>query len=148
MVINTKHFGELQIPEENIITFQDGIPGFIEYTKYVLINDEDEKSPFCWLQSIEEPALTFALINPFLVHKDYHPTLPTDQIEKLGEKVQEHYSILAIVNVPEDIEKITANLMAPIIINLKTKKGMQIILDSDKYPVKYYLFEHIQNKSK
>lgn len=148
MIINTKHFGELQIPEENIITFQHGIPGFTEYTQYVIINDEDEDSPFCWLQSVEESELAFALVNPFLAHDNYKPNFPDGEIAKLGQGEEGTYSILSIVIVPEDIEKMTANLRAPIVINLKTRKAMQVILDGDEYPVKYYLFEQLQKKAK
>lgn len=146
MKIITNHFGELQIPDENIILFENGIPGFTEYTQYVIINDEEENSPFCWLQSIEEPELAFALVNPFLVHDNYNPNLPKSEVEKLGEGTEEDYSILSIVIIPEDMEKMRANLMAPIVINLKTKKAMQIIIDGDDYPVKYYLFNQLQKK--
>lgn len=146
MELNTKHFGQLQIPEDNIITFENGIPGFTQYTKYIIINDEDENSPFCWLQSIEEVDLAFALANPFLIHKEYNPRLPKNEIEKLGEGNETDYSVLSIVIVPEDVEKMTANLRAPIVINLKTKKGMQVILDGEDYPIKYYLFEQLQSK--
>ena len=146
MKITTNHFGELQIPDENIITFENGIPGFLDYTKYIIINDEEEDSPFCWLQSIEEPELAFALVNPYLVHEDYNPNLPKGEVEKLGEGTDKDYSILSIVTVPEDMEKMTANLTAPIVINLKTKKATQMIIDGNDYPIKYYLFNQLQKR--
>lgn len=149
MEIITTHFGKLQISEENIITFENGIPGFIEYTRYIIINHEEEDSPFCWLQSIDNPNLAFALVNPFLVHEDYHPNFPQREIERLGQAAQEDYSILSIVTIPEEVEQMRANLMAPIVINLKSKKAMQIIIDGDEYPVKYGLFQKLQkNKTK
>lgn len=144
MKLATKHFGEIEIPEDNIITFEQGIPGFNEYKHYVIINDEEEDSPFCWLQSVDEVELAFALVNPYLVHPNYKPNLPNAAITKLGEGTSEDYSILSIVIVPEDVEKMTANLRAPILINLKTKKAIQIIQDSEDYPVKYYLLKELQ----
>ena len=149
MTIMTSNFGELQILDEKIITFENGIPGFKDNTQYIIINDEEADSPFCWLQSIENPDLAFALVNPFLIHDNYNPTFPQSEVEKLGEGTEEDYSVLSIMIIPEDIEKMRTNLMAPIVINLKTKKGMQIIIDGDDYPVKYYLFEQLQkNKNK
>ena len=105
MRITTNNFGKLHIPDENIITFENGIPGFKENTQYIIINDEEEGSPFCWLQSIQEPDLAFALVNPFLVHDHYNPNLPKSEVEKLGEGTEKDYSILSIVIIPEDVEK-------------------------------------------
>ena len=149
MKIVTSNFGELQIPDENIITFHKGIPGFIDNTQYVIINEDQEDSPFCWLQSIQDPDLAFILVNPFLVYDNYNPNFPQGEIEKLGEAKPEDYSILSIVIIPEDIKEMRANLMAPIVINLKTKKAMQIITEGDEYPVRHYIFKQLQkNKDK
>jgi len=148
MKLNTKHFGELEIEEDKIIIFPKGIPGFIEYTQYAIINDEEADSPFCWLQSVEEPNLAFTLVNPFLIYPDYKPNLSEIEVAKLGQGEPEDYSILSIALIPEDVEKMTANLMAPIVINLKSKKAMQIIQDGEEYPVKYYLFKELQKMAK
>ncbi len=148
MTITTKNFGEIEIIDEKIITFEKGIPGFNDLSKYIIINDEDETSPFCWLQSIEEPELAFVLVNPFLVYPDYKPNLPEAEIEKLGEATPEDYSVLAIVKVPEEIEKMTANLMAPIVINLKTKKGKQVITNGEDSLVRFNIFEQLKNNGK
>ena len=144
MELNTKHFGKLQIEEDKIITFPKGILGFEDYGRYVMINDEDENSPFCWLQSIDNSDLAFTLVNPYLICLDYKPDLPKSEIAKLGKGEAGDYSILSIVIIPQDIEKMTANLMAPIVINLKTKKALQIITAGDDYPVKYYMFKELQ----
>ena len=148
MKLNTKHFGELEVQEENIITFEKGIPGFNELKQYIIINDDEESSPFCWLQSIEESQLAFVLVNPYLVYADYKPNLPEIEIAKLGEATPEDYSVLSIVRVPEEVEKMTANLRAPIVINLKTKKAMQIITDGEDALVRYQIFEQLKNKDK
>ena len=150
MKIITSNFGELEIPEENIITFHKGIPGFIEYTKYVIINEDEEDSPFCWLQSIEDPELAFAMINPFRLDSGYSPKFPDMEIEKLGgQGKSEDYSILAIMTIPDNVEKISANLMAPVVINIKTKNAAQIITEGNKYPIKHYLYKELKtNKDK
>lgn len=146
MKIKTSNFGELEILSENIIRFENGIPGFKDNKQYVIINDEDEDSPFCWLQSVEEPDLAFTMVNPFLAYESYDPKFPESELAKLGEGSPEDYSVLSIVNIPEDIKDMRTNLMAPIVINLKTKNAMQIITQGDQYPVKYYLFKELQKR--
>lgn len=149
MKLVTSNFGEINIPDDNIINFEKGIPGFEKHTKYVIINDEDKDSPFCWLQSIEDPDLAFTLVNPYLVYQGYDPKFSEGDIAKLGQAKPEDYSVLSIVIIPENIEEIRTNLMAPIVINLKTKKAGQIITEGDLYPVKYYIFKELQeNKAK
>ena len=146
MKIETSNFGQLQVIEENIITFDKGIPGFPDKKQYIIINDEDEDSPFCWLQSLEDPDLAFTMVNPYLAYPNYDPRFPESELAKLGQASQEDYSVLSTVIIPEEIEKMRTNLMAPIVINLKTKKAMQIITEGDQYPVRYYLFEELHNQ--
>lgn len=147
MKLKTKNFGELEIEEDKIITFNQGIPGFNQLKDYIIINDLEENSLFCWLQSIEDPELAFVLVNPFVVYPEYNPNLPDAEVEKLGQATPEEYSVLSIVKVPEDVELMTANLRAPIVINLKTKKAMQIITDGDDALVKYRIFDRLKNKN-
>ncbi len=65
MKLNTKNFGKIEIKEEDIIYFPDGILGFEEEKQFVIINNEDEQNPFHWLQSVQNPELAFVIINPF-----------------------------------------------------------------------------------
>lgn len=144
MVIDTKHFGSIDINDEKIITFVEGIPGFPDQKKYILISDENENSPFCWLQCIDDPDLAFPLMNPLAVCPTYSPDVSTELIQSLGEPNPEDLLIYAILVVPEDITKMTVNLKAPVIIHTKTKKGLQIISDNEEYSVRHYVYEEIQ----
>ena len=149
MTIQTKHFGELNIDEGKIITFPEGIPGFPEHKKYIFIFDEeDENSPFCWLQSIDDGNIAFALINPLSIYPQYAPQVDEGTVlESLGEANPENLAVYAIVVVPEDITQMTANLKAPLIINTKTKLGMQVIAENDDYEVKYKIFNDLQEST-
>lgn len=145
MTIQTKHFGELNIDENKIIIFPEGIPGFPDYKKYIFIFDEeDENSPFCWLQSIDDGSIAFALINPLKICPDYSPKVDNELIETLGEFNENELIVYAIVVVPEDITQMTANLKAPIIINSQTKIGMQVIAQNEEYEVKHKIFNDLQ----
>ncbi|WP_129597506.1 flagellar assembly protein FliW [Anaerophilus nitritogenes] len=141
MILNTKHFGEIQIDEQKIIEFKDGIPGFENTKKYTIITNPDEQIPFHWLQSLEEPELAFVITNPFLFKNNYEFNIPDQVIKELKIEKEEDVIIFTIVVVPDDMKKMTMNLRGPLVINIKNKSGKQLLLDDGKYPLKYYLFE-------
>ncbi|NLV89651.1 MAG: flagellar assembly protein FliW [Tissierellia bacterium] len=140
MKVKTRDFGEIEVPEENIILFQDGIPGFDKEKEFIIILNEDEDNPFHHLQSVKNPDLSFIIINPFEVFKDYDIVIPQTAIDKLKIEKAEDVVVYSIVVVPEDIRKMTANLLGPIIINHKEKLGKQVILDDSRYTTKHFLF--------
>jgi flagellar assembly factor FliW len=144
MQLSTKHFGMIDVEEDGIIDFKDGIPGFEGTKRYVLLGNEDESSIFRWLQSVDEPELAFALIDTMAVKTDYEIDVDENEIEELGIKEINKVLVYSIVVVPEDLRKISANLKAPVIINLENKCGKQVILDKNDYPIRYYIMEDIQ----
>ncbi|NLV77011.1 MAG: flagellar assembly protein FliW [Tissierellia bacterium] len=141
MKLNTKNFGKIEIKEEDIIYFPDGILGFEEEKQFVIINNEDEQNPFHWLQSEQNPELAFVIINPFFVFPDYDIILPKSAQDKLKIEDKKDVVIYSIVVVPEDMEKMTTNLSGPIVINAEKKLGKQVILDDDRYTTKHYIFQ-------
>lgn len=144
MKLNTKHFGQIEVDENSIITFPDGLLAFEDQKRFVIINNPDEEIPFKWLQSIDNPDLAFVIINPFLFKKDYEFDIPQNIIEKLEIKEEKDVLVYSIVVVPEDITKMTANLAGPIIINSKNRLGKQIILEDKRYTTKHLILEEIQ----
>lgn len=146
MLLKTKHFGEIDINEQNILKFESGLPGFEKLKKFILIDNGDELSPFKWLQSVSEPQTAFAVANPFMIVKDYDFELNGESVEKLDIEGLEDTAVYVIVVVPEDYEKMSMNLKAPLIINSKNKKGAQIILDTDKYTVRHYILDELRRQ--
>ena len=145
MIVATKHFGELEISESEILTFEEGVPGFEHTKKYVLVKGQGD-SPFLWLQSIEESKLAFALVDPFSVKKDYDIEIDEETVGMLGIESIEDVLVYAIVVVPEDTSKMSMNLKAPVIINKKNGKSVQKILDNDRYSVRHYIIEELQRQ--
>jgi len=137
--IKTKFFGEIEVEEKQIINFVEGIPGFPEYERYVLINDEEVG--FTFLQSIDEWSLCFITLPPATIVGDYSFDLSDEAVEKLELEKPEDAITLAILNIPEDFKKMTANLRAPIVINVKNNKGIQELLDGDNYSMKHQVFK-------
>jgi len=140
MKLNTKNFGELDIDEEKVIAFPEGLPGFEAEKEFIIINNEDEENPFCWLQSVSNPDLAFVIVNPFLIFTDYTVDLPETVQEKLKIKDEKDVAVYSIVVVPEDLTKMTANLLGPIVINARERLGKQVILDDSRYTTKHYIF--------
>lgn len=141
MKLNTKNFGELEIDEEKIITFPEGLPGFEGEKQFIIINNEDEENPFQWLQSVSNPELAFVIINPFLVFSDYDINIPRIVQDKLNIEDEKDIAVYSIVVVPKDLKKMTANLLGPIIINVNERLGKQVILDDSRYTTKHYIFQ-------
>lgn len=145
MIIKTKHFGELEIDEKGIIYFINGIPGFEDQLKFILLSPKEDGSPFQWLQSLNNTNLAFAVANPFMIKKDYEVDIPDEIVDELEIKAPEDAIILSILVVPEDITQITMNLKAPIIINNGNHKGKQIVLDTEAYSVRHYIIDELKN---
>lgn len=139
MKINTKNFGEIEINESEIITFEEGVPGFDHLNKFIIIKSEDMIIDY--IQGIDED-ITFPIINPFLINEEYEFKIPDNTVKKLEIEDYKDLSIYTIVVVPEDIKKMRTNLQGPIIVNNKLKKGKQIILD-ERYPLRYMIFEKV-----
>ncbi|HEY5586494.1 MAG TPA: flagellar assembly protein FliW [Ruminiclostridium sp.] len=146
MIIETKHFGEIEINEENILNFEEGIPGFEDTHRFGIVSSEDPESPFCWIQAIEKPELAFPLVDPFAIKKDYDFELKDEFINSLGIEGATQVAVFAIVVVPDDIKKMSMNLKAPIIVNTVNKKAAQTILDSDKYTVRHFILDEFQKQ--
>ncbi len=146
MRAKTRFFGEIEIEDEKIIHFEQGIIGFPELQHFTLIYDEEKekKSMISWLQSMDEPELAFPVMDPLAVCPDYNPNVEEDILKPLGELKEDNLFVLVTVTVPSDVKQMAINLKAPIVINTDTRKGSQLIVDDD-YPVKYKIYELLKD---
>lgn len=147
MLVKTKHFGEIDLDENKIIYFENGILGFEDLKKYTLLFDDEgnERPDISWLQSLEEPALAIPVVSPFLVKEDYNPEVEDELLKPLGSLNEDNIVVLVSITVPSEIEKISANLRAPFVINSDSKKGAQIIIENSAYEVKYRFYEKLNS---
>jgi flagellar assembly factor FliW len=153
MLLNTKDFGEIEVPESSIIYFEKGLPGFEGTKRYAIIDsgsgksgEEEEESPFKWMQCCDQPQIAFAVANPFMIKKDYDFEISDENVKSLDIRNAEDVAVYAIVNIPEDISKMSINLKAPVIINARNRRGEQIILDTGKYNVRHYILDEISKQ--
>jgi flagellar assembly factor FliW len=133
--VATTRFGELEVAADTVITFPQGLVGLPQLTRFVLI---EGKGPFQWLQSLDNPDATFVVIDSDQVVTDYAISPSPDDLAIVmeGEEPAPLCALL-IVTVPREApERLTANLMAPLIVNTERRLGVQAVLP-DRYPVRY-----------
>ena len=133
LTINTTRFGEMELEENRVIYFPEGLLGFLEYKKYVILEHKPD-SPFCWLQSVELPSLAFVMINPFMVKNDYLEKLSPDEKRFFSKENGDETIVFTIVTIPPGkVEEMTVNLLGPLVIDVKTRTGRQVILNNSGY---------------
>ncbi|MBW3110858.1 flagellar assembly protein FliW [Bacillus sp. MCCB 382] len=139
MKINTKYHGEIEVQAEDILTFEHGIPGFGEEKQYVLL-PLPENEVFHIMQSVKTPQLGFVVTDPFMFFKEYDFELDQTSVELLEHPVEKEVQVLSILTIREVLHESTANLQAPVIINLANRKGKQVILTNSEYQTKHLIF--------
>lgn len=142
MKLETRLFGTIEVDVTKIINFNDGIIGFEELKQFMVMNDADtEDAKILWLQSLDDGEVAMPVIDPLIIKTDYNPVVEDELFKNIGEIIDGEMLVLTTLTVPADISMITTNLKAPIIINPVTMKGCQIIVDNDKYQVRYPIYD-------
>ncbi|SDG90821.1 flagellar assembly factor FliW [Selenomonas sp. WCT3] len=138
--VNTLRFGEIDIDEGKIVHFEDGIPAFEEEHEFVIIPYDDE-SPYVFLQSLSTPDLAFLMTMPFVFFPEYEFELDDESQAKLGIEEQEEMLIYSLLTIPGGkVSEMTANLMAPVVVNTTNMQARQLVLDKSRYTTKHRLF--------
>ncbi len=140
MKVETSRFGTVEIDEGKVLHFVKGILGFPNDLRYALLPHKDN-SPFFWLQSLDSPDLAFVVINPALIVSDYSFELPEDAERELQLGEKDKAEALVIVTFRNrqngDARSMSANLLGPVVINVDKRLAKQVVLDPNRYPVRY-----------
>ena len=140
MEIKSTRFGEIVINDESIIHFPEGLPGFNNLLRFTIIRC-DQTDPIQWLQSIEDADVSLPIINPFIIKEDYEIEVNDDELDIIDTHSEEDMIVLNIMVLTEDLSKMTVNLMAPILINVKAMLGTQVMMDYKPIPIKYPAYD-------
>jgi len=133
----TRNFGSIEVRSDQIIYLEPGLLGFIKYHRYVLIEHHQE-TPFLWLQCLDKADLAFVVIDPKYLLSDYQPSSLAQARRDLEIEHAEDLKVLVILTIPlGKPHEMTANLMGPVIINLKTRQGRQFIMEDASYSHKH-----------
>ncbi|MGR3765854.1 flagellar assembly protein FliW [Rossellomorea sp. NS-SX7] len=146
MNINTKYHGEIEV-KEDMLTFEQGIPGFTDEKKFVLL-PLPENDWFHILQSVSTPQLGFVVTDPFLFIEEYDFELDSGNVELLGFTSDKDVKVLTILTIKETLKESTANLQAPIVINLANNKAKQVILNESNYQTRHLIFAQPERAGK
>jgi flagellar assembly factor FliW len=136
----TKYFGEIEYAKEELLVFPAGLFGFEDEQEFLLLPFSDEGTLFS-LQSVKTPELSFTLMHPFTLALDYAPVLREEELKSLGVQKSEELYYYVLCTVKEPVETSTVNMRCPLAINPDTRKGIQVILDEDRWEMRHQLAE-------
>ena len=148
MEFTSKLFGKVDIDDNKVIEFSEGILGFPELKKFALIYDNEKNTAggFNFLVSVEEPAFGMPVVPALMVEPGYSPKF-TENIEGvIGELTEENALVLVTMTIPSDVTKMTVNLNAPLVINTDTNKGIQSVVANEEYDVKYPIYDKLKKE--
>jgi flagellar assembly factor FliW len=136
ITFSSSRFGELSVPLESVIDFPSGVIGFPKARRYVML---EHKHPFSWLHSIDDPNLAFVVVDGFEFGQQFDVKPPVSDRDT-DFREEDEYAILIIVTVRSDPRLTTANLKAPLFVNMRNRKGVQVIFDDARYSTRYPLW--------
>ena len=149
MQVCTRWFGTVDIDDNKIIDFDLGLIGFEDCKKFTLIYDVDkgEETAIMWLQSLDEPGLALPVMKPEYIMDGYDPIVEDEILNTLGGDIRTaNLAVFCTLTVPEDLTKMTINLKAPIIVNVDTMRGVQLIADNEDYAVRYPIYDILKER--
>ena len=145
MSILTSRFGQVELKQEDVLTFTEGLLGFSDLRQFVLLDDPNDEI-FAWLQSCEAPTIAFPVLEPELFASNYNISLTKGDLESLSLKKQEGVRYFSIVTIPDDPTQMTANLKAPIVINICAKVARQCVLQDNNLAIREPIFAKLQQR--
>lgn len=146
MEVNTRIFGTIDIEDDKLIHFVNGIVGFPQLTTFALIHDNEKNGGIQWLQSMQEPQFAIPVMNPLDILEDYNPQVEDELLKPIGGLDPENMLVLVTVAVPSDLTKMSVNLRGPIVINADNRKACQVITEGEEYQVKFPIYDIIKSR--
>lgn len=139
MVVQTGRFGQLEFHDDEIVEFPHGVFGFPDLHKFALVDPADD-TLILWMQSLEQPAIALPLLEPKIFKPDYTARLSAAELRELKLENISASAVFSILTIPDDVSMMSANLKAPIVINLKLRIGRQVVLQENEYGIKHLMF--------
>ena len=144
MRLYTRNFGEIEVNQDKIIKFKEGLPGFEDLQQFILL--ESSKGTFYYLQSIQDGDICFTIINPYEVKEDYAPIISEEYFEKLGGGESKEFQIYSIVCLKDPIQESTINLAGPLLIHVDNRLGVQVVTEQKMYTTRENLVKLLKER--
>ncbi len=143
MKIKTMRFGDLEVNEQEVVTFPEGILGFPENKRYCLVDPGDD-TLIVWLQSLDDASVAFPILEPKIFKTDYVVKLSALELSELKLENINQSIVFTILTIPRDVTQMTANMKAPIVINLREQVARQVVLQENEYTLKHPMFKELK----
>jgi flagellar assembly factor FliW len=143
MIINSLRFGPLEVPDNKVISMERPILGFESLKHFCLVEMED-LAPFHWLQSTEDPAVAFLVLNPIVFFPDYRIEINSKEIAELEVADVHSVETYVVVTIPDEPKEISANLQGPILINTENNRAKQLVLVNSNYAVRHSILDAVE----
>ncbi|MDH4467738.1 MAG: flagellar assembly protein FliW [Bacteriovoracaceae bacterium] len=143
MKVLTTRFGELSVNKEDVIRFKEGILGFEEHKNFFIV-DPNDNTLILWLQSTDTPNIAFPMIEPQIFKSDYFPVLMPSDMSSIDLEETSDARVYSILTIPADYTQMSANLKAPIVVNVKKNIGKQIVLQDNRMLVKHEMYKELK----
>lgn len=136
MMIQTSRFGGIEVDDQRFLNFPKGLLGFPDDREYALIQT-GEDSAFYWMQAVHRPELAFVVCDPRLFVPDYRIAIKSEDLTQIGLGDTTGSQVFVIVNKVDDM--LTGNLQGPLVLNVATRVGKQLVLSDKKYSTRHPL---------
>ncbi len=143
ITVNSTRFGNLKIQESELINFPEGILGFETETNFCIV-DPDDSTLIMWLQSTSTPNVCFPIIEPNFFTENSNFQLPKSDLASLELSSEGNKEVYNILTIPSEASNISANMKAPIVVNTKTLKAKQIVLQDNKLSVNENIYDGLK----
>jgi len=138
MKVNTTRFGELDVPDTLIIRMTKPVLGFEQLKRFVIVETADFE-PFKWFQAVDDPQVAFVIVNPLLFFPEYGVEVNPREIDELRVSDVRDVDTYAIVTIPQDFTRMTANLQGPILVNTRRNLAKQLVLVNSTYRIRHLM---------
>lgn len=147
MQIKTHRFGDLEVSQEQVLRFREGLIGFPSKKRFVLL-PVGRSSPLWWLQAADDPYLAFVVMDPTTVIPDYRPSIPPRDLAAVGLASVDEAQLLVLVVIPSDPAEMTVNLQGPIVLNPRTRAARQVVLGEGPFSTRHPIIREVQRTAR
>lgn len=121
-----RQFGEIEYANDHVFSFPEGIIGFEQLRKFIVINDA-EVEPFRWLVSIEDEDISLPILDPNFI----------DPLYEVTNQFGEGKTVAVVASLKDPIEHSTVNLRSPLLFNPVERTAQQTILGNERYAIQH-----------
>lgn len=132
--VRSSRFGDLEVPADRVLHFPQGLIGFPKARRFVIL-DHRPGSPFKWMLCLDEPDVAFAVVEPASLVPDYRA--PLELAARVLGTAPADIALFVIVTIPPDPLEMTVNLMAPVVVDVRTRTSRQLVLEDGRHDPSY-----------